>query len=123
MPMTVYRVLLQRVPASPNTTKSTNPFNLNGESTSVQAPPVCTTLELILSCIYLSHPAYFLFWYADVELLAHLYKIKLWSCWPVRVLLQSTLLGHIMCLCTLFFICILAPRPSNGVFEFFLDWH
>ncbi|KAH8482673.1 hypothetical protein H0E87_029940 [Populus deltoides] len=27
------------VPAYPNPTKSTNPFNLNGESTSVQAPP------------------------------------------------------------------------------------
>ncbi|KAL3566195.1 hypothetical protein D5086_031610 [Populus alba] len=27
------------VPAYPNTAKSTNPFNLNGESTSVQAPP------------------------------------------------------------------------------------
>nr|TKS11014.1 hypothetical protein D5086_0000076160 [Populus alba] len=39
MLMTVYRVLLQPVPAYPNTAKSTNPFNLNGESTSVQAPP------------------------------------------------------------------------------------
>jgi hypothetical protein len=48
----LYWVLLKPVPAFPNIAKSTNPFDLNGDTTSVQPLPVCTTLKLIFIMLY-----------------------------------------------------------------------
>jgi len=58
----LYWVLLKPVPAFPNIAKSTNPFDLNGDTTSVQPLPVRTTLKLIFIMLYpfVSYPFSFL---------------------------------------------------------------
>jgi hypothetical protein len=64
----------QPVPAFPNSARSANPFDLNDERTQVQAPPVCTTFQLILC----SRITVYIFLYPDF--LGHFDTLKYKVC-------------------------------------------